>query len=207
MKKVALFLMSIFFVLCITPITYSAPLVWREKKDAGALIDTAQVIRSKQSFNSISGELTGNDVDLYQIYINDTDDFSVTVWADLSYGDPAKIDDNDAVLYLFDSGGYVTLFDDDSSNNSLLPQFNPGDIPKDKDAGLYYLAFTVFGTRPNSDVLAGWSYTNAPQTGDYILDLTGTFPAAAAPVPEPATILLFSSGLIGLAGLKKRFRS
>jgi hypothetical protein len=148
--------------------------------------------------DSISGTLIDlgsgtDDIDLYQIFIHDTDAFSVTVSASLS-------EDNDARLFLFDADGFLKLFNDDG--NGLLPQFNPGEL-SGQPTGIYYLAFNLFNTDPNSDPLAGWNRNPNPfQTGPYTLSLTGTNFASSATVPEPSTIL--GLGVLGLGALSTR---
>lgn len=200
MKNIWIFLLVIAFVLSVTVVAHSTPQTWKEIKDAGELIDTAQVTKGAKGLNYISGELTGyNDVDMYQIHVDDSDAFSVNVWADLSV-------DNDATLFLFDLEGYLALSDDDDGSG-FLPQFNPGEM-SGIDTGLYFLAIDLYMTEPISDPLAGWTSTPAPQQeGPYILSLTGASSAIPSPVSEPATMLLLGSGLVGLAvfGRKKIF--
>jgi hypothetical protein len=172
---------------------------WTEVGDAGELLPTSQTTFGSGLLDSISGTLIDlgdeiDDIDLYQIFIHDTDAFSVTVSASLS-------EDNDAQLFLFDADGFLTLSDDDGGDG-LLPQFDPGEL-SGLSTGIYYLAFNLFDTEPNSNPLAGWDRDPSPfQTGPYTLSLTGTKFASSATVPEPSTIL--GLGVLGLGAFSTR---
>ncbi len=84
-----------------------------------------------------------------------------------------------------------------SHTNALVPMFAKG-------AGSELFAGTIDGTDPNLVAMYGLDGT---WSGEYI-DNTDIFRvmSAAAPVPVPGTTLLLMSGLIGIAGIRRRIQ-
>ena len=189
-------------------------LIWTEVGDAGDLPGSAQVTTGSGTLTNITGSLLSgsiNDVDLYLIYVNNPSAFSAKVLGTVG------VDTFDTQLFLFDAAGLGVEGNDDITALANRVSFlTPGNSNAPSVAGLYYLAISSWNNEPNglgvifpdlpdtvvgpisgAPALSGWSGGGVPefQVTNYDIQLTD---AAAAAVPEPATLLLLGSGLTGL---------
>ncbi len=98
--------------------------------------------------------------------------------------------------------------------------FDPDLIFGNPDDGIVDALALASGLAPGSTlggltVSFNWLGSNAPGTQYFmifdpstyeVLDSGNTTPASAAPVPEPTTLILIGTGLLGIAGMRKKFR-
>lgn len=111
---------------------------------------------------------------------------------------------DDTKLYLFNQLGKLETWND-NANNSLQSEIFEYLLPT---AGTYYAAVTTASNRPlyNTDgVITGWRDIGMGNV-HFNLNVDLAAPPTANPVPEPATMLLFGTGLVGAAGYRLRKR-
>lgn len=143
--------------------------------------------------------------------------FGVEVWGDgddignelLAFGFDVAI--NDGSYFSYDSYVIESGFDDDSFGlNNVAGSTFPG-ISND-NVLLATLSFTAIAE--GTDTLTALGLYDGGFSGLYYEDLGGpvgfdinaSLDITVEPVPEPGTMILVATGLIGLAGFSKRFR-
>jgi hypothetical protein len=199
-----------------------------EVGDSGETLGTVSIANTQPfgtALTAITGVLTANNADLFQIYISDPATFSAN-----TFFTNAGVNNFNTELFLFTSTGLgVYANDDTNGSQSELPA---GDALSPTTAGLYYIAVSGTGYAPTSadglifptpdgssvpfdailgatgvggaKVLSGWTGNSGSNIGAYKINLTG-----ATFVPEPTVSVLLPSmiALWGAASLKRRSRS
>ena len=216
MKRI-FFLYTALIALALTG-TAHATSSWQELGEAGQTIPTAQVVEGSGQLDRISGDL-GGAADLYQIYITGGGDFSAT-----TVGTGGSLFDSQ--LFLFDKNGFGIAGNDDAPGQwtlrSTLPAFNPLTPVL---AGVYYLGIAGYDYDPVSvsgEIFPDWPFHSVSGPtgtgganplltwsgfnfgyGTYNIDLTGAA-FVPAPVPEPGTVILMGTGLIGIFMMRRK---
>jgi PEP-CTERM motif len=214
--KRGLLVFACFAALSLASQAQAAIIVWNEVGDAGSLPGTAQAVLGApaDTITTILGNLNGS---------ADEDMFTFSISAPVLFSANTQGSGFDTQLFLFRANGLGALANDDGGGAfGLLSNLPAGSLVL--GPGTYHLAISSFDNDPVSpgglifpstpfggvfgptgpgggQAISGWT-NNGGSSGAYQINLT-----AATPVPEPTSMLLLGSGLLGLAARHRSRRA
>ncbi len=170
-----------------------------------ALTALALAFAASSAANAASLTFTGNltnqgDVDTYNFTVTSTS--NVSIWTD-SFNSGANFDPN---LRIFNSAGALIAFNDDNSGVASGQTYWDSGIVSTLAADTYTVAISVCcNLYSNSNINAVGANTPLTRGSFYRININGNSVAAAtSAVPVPAAAWLFGTGLVGLAGLRRK---
>ncbi len=176
-----------------------------------ALTAVALAFAASSAANAANFTFTGNLVNTNDVvtisFSLATAATNVRVWTD-SFNNGANFD---PIVAVYNASTGVKLAENDD-NSSVAPGqtvFDSGIVFSSLAAGNYFFSMAVFPNFSNGNNFAdGFRFDNNPatpiQTGTfYRLNLSGV-DSAVVGTPIPAAAWLFGTGLVGLAGLRRK---
>ena len=204
MKKLFMSLLSIMLVFCLTGMASATSHTFQDKNDTNYWVDSYNPYPAYWVYLSFPDSTTSgtysNGVFEYDDHVDYLDYFTITLggWGDNS---------NEPIDFFLDFDSNHNDYLSVASKN--VANYSPFTLALDikNNRLLYNGAYEADLTNVNQQSFIGYDGFYAGYGCHFWHDYTEVDVGVNPPVPEPGTMLLLCTGLIGVAGFQRKFRS